>query len=80
MTKKKIMSKSNNLDKTVRSFSHEIKNPLHSASINLEVLRTRLSRSSVGESKELLKHADIVDRDLKKIQNIIETFLQNIGT
>jgi len=67
-----------NLEKAVRTLSHEIKNPLHSASINLEVLRTRLTRSSAEESKDLLKHVEIIDKDLRKLQKIIKDFLQTI--
>lgn len=70
---------SKNINTVISTFSHEIKNPLHSASINLEVLRTRLSRSTSSEVREMLKHADIIDKDLRNLQQIVENFLQDVG-
>jgi signal transduction histidine kinase len=70
---------SKKLNTTISAFSHEIKNPLHSAAINLEVLRTRLTKSTMREAKELLKHAEIIDKDLRSLQQIVEQFILDIG-
>ena len=67
-----------NINKHISTFSHDIKNPLHSAAINIEVIRTRLSRSAFSEAKELLKHAEIVDKEIRKLERTINAFLQKI--
>ena len=70
---------SKNINTAISNFSHEIKNPLHSAAINLEVLRARLAKSTMREAKELLKHAEIIDKDLRSLQQIVEKFILDIS-
>jgi len=67
------------INKTISAFSHAIKNPLHSATINLEVVRKRLTRSNLSDAKEILKHTNIIDKDLRKLQAIVDHFLKDIG-
>ena len=67
------------LDNAISTFTHEIKNPLHSAVLNLEVVHTRLARSSLKDAKDMLKHTQIIDKELRKLQLIVDNFLQDIG-
>jgi len=70
---------SKDLEKAINTFSHAIKNPLHSATINLEVVRTRMERSSLSDAKEMLKHTKIIDKDLRQLQAIVDNFLKDLG-
>ena len=66
------------MQKIISDFSHDIKNPLHSALINIEVLLTRLGRMNSKEVYELLKHAKIIENDLQKLEKVTEKYLASI--
>jgi two-component system, NtrC family, sensor histidine kinase HydH len=54
--------------------AHEIKNPLHAAVINLEVLRRRMSRLAGGE--DAVRVAEIVGTELDRVSRRVELLLR----
>lgn len=53
--------------------SHALKNDLHSITLNLEALRSRLTRSGSPDQQEaLLRHLDIALTDVRRLQARIE--------
>lgn len=62
------------LERLADALAHEIKNPLHSMVINLEVLRRRLSRGSDGS--DLLRYASVLDEELERVSRRVELLLR----
>jgi signal transduction histidine kinase len=58
------------LERLADALAHEIKNPLHSMVINLEVLKRRLSR--VQEGAEVLRYATVLGEELERVNRRIE--------
>lgn len=56
--------------------AHEIKNPLHSLVINLEVLRRRIARAPEGERAELMRSADVLGSELERVNRRVELLLR----
>jgi signal transduction histidine kinase len=62
------------LERLSDSLAHEIKNPLHSMVINLEVLRRRLER---GEgTRELTRYTEVLGEELERVSRRIELLLR----
>lgn len=64
------------VERLADDLAHEIKNPLHSMVINLEVLRRRLSRLNDGAGDDLLRYAGILDMELERINRRIDLLLR----
>ena len=62
------------LEKSIGVLSHKIKNPLHSAVINLDVLRVKLKRCTLDE--EIYTHLDIVNNEVLRLEKIILKYLE----
>jgi signal transduction histidine kinase len=62
------------LERLADALAHEIKNPLHSMVINLEVLKRRLSR--VQEGAEVLRYATVLGEELERVNRRIELLLR----
>jgi signal transduction histidine kinase len=62
------------LERLADALAHEIKNPLHSMVINLEVLKRRLSR--VAEGGEVLRYATVLGEELERVNRRIELLLR----
>lgn len=62
------------LSRVADDLAHEIKNPLHAAVINLEVLRRRMARLEGGE--EALRVADIIGAELDRVGRRVEMLLR----
>ena len=76
-----VAVRANKLDLVERladDLAHEIKNPLHSMVINLEVLKRRISRLSDEGSGDLLRYAGIINGELERVNGRIELLLQMI--
>jgi signal transduction histidine kinase len=56
--------------------AHEIKNPLHSMVINLEVLKRRISREGGSPPEELLRYAGVLASELERVNRRIELLLR----
>jgi signal transduction histidine kinase len=64
------------LERLADDLAHEIKNPLHSMVINLEVLKRRISRTTPEGASELLRYAEIISGELDRVNGRIEILLQ----
>jgi signal transduction histidine kinase len=76
-----IAVRANKLDLVERladDLAHEIKNPLHSMVINLEVLKRRISRVPEENSGELMRYAGILNGELQRVNHRVELLLQMI--
>jgi len=62
------------LERSIGILSHKIKNPLHSAVINLDVLRVKLKKCTTD--MEIYTHLDIVNNEVLRLQKIILTYLE----
>jgi signal transduction histidine kinase len=72
-SKKALQQQLERHERFLRILSHEIRNPLHALTINMDVLRTKIKK---GQSKDTtLKYSDIVDQELNHLQEIVEGFL-----
>ena len=63
------------LERLADSLAHEIKNPLHSMVINLEVLKRRLARAP-GEGGDVLRYATVLGEELERVSQRIELLLR----
>jgi two-component system sensor histidine kinase ChvG len=62
------------LERLADDLAHEIKNPLHSMVINLEVLKRRLSRA--GEGEDMLRYVGVLGGELDRVNHRIELLLR----
>lgn len=63
------------LERLADALAHEIKNPLHSMVINLEVLKRRLSRAPT-EGGDVLRYATVLGEELERVNRRIELLLR----
>lgn len=63
------------LERVADDLAHEIKNPLHSMVINLEVLRRRVGRIETQAAPELLRYVEILSGELERVNRRIELLL-----
>lgn len=62
------------LERLADDLAHEIKNPLHSMVINLEVLKRRLARA--GEGEDMLRYVGVLGGELDRVHQRIELLLR----
>lgn len=63
------------LERLADALAHEIKNPLHSMVINLEVLKRRLSRAP-AEGGDVLRYATVLGEELERVSQRVELLLR----
>jgi signal transduction histidine kinase len=71
--------RANKLDLVERfadDLAHEIKNPLHSMVINLEVLKRRITREGGSTPDELMRYAGVLGSELERVNRRIEILLR----
>jgi signal transduction histidine kinase len=76
-----LLIRSNKLDLLERmadDLAHEIKNPLHSMVINLEVLKRRISRAEASGSSDMLRYADVLARELERVSHRVDLLLRMV--
>jgi two-component system sensor histidine kinase HydH len=56
--------------------SHEIRNPLNAASLQLAVLKRRVSRLSVADQPPLLEPLRLVRDEIARLEHLLQDFLQ----
>lgn len=66
------------VERLTDDLAHEIKNPLHSLVINLEVLRRRISRSSAEEMEDLLRYVGILSSELDRVSGRVDLMLRMV--
>jgi signal transduction histidine kinase len=64
------------VERVADDLAHEIKNPLHSMVINLEVLRRRIARGGGENAEELLRYAGILSAELERVSRRTELLLR----
>jgi signal transduction histidine kinase len=64
------------LERLADDLAHEIKNPLHSMVINLEVLKRRLSRAAPAGGDDVLRYAGVLSEELDRVHRRIELLLR----
>ncbi|HNY22526.1 MAG TPA: ATP-binding protein [Treponemataceae bacterium] len=55
--------------------AHEIKNPLGSISIYVQLVRKTLAKGMAGEDGQIAKYLDIVDEEIERLNKIVVDFL-----
>jgi signal transduction histidine kinase len=66
------------LERMADDLAHEIKNPLHSMVINLEVLRRRIARAEAAGSTDMLRYADVLATELERVNQRVELLLRMV--
>lgn len=56
--------------------AHEIRNPLNSAHLQLNVARRRLSRNKNSESSNVIKAVELAETEMKRLASLVQDFLQ----
>jgi signal transduction histidine kinase len=64
------------LERLADALAHEIKNPLHSMVINLEVLKRRLARAPGDVGADVLRYATVLGEELERVNQRIELLLR----
>lgn len=63
------------LERLSDSLAHEIKNPLHSMVINLEVLKRRLGRTTT-DGADVLRYANVLGEELERVNRRVDLLLR----
>jgi signal transduction histidine kinase len=66
------------LERVADDLAHEIKNPLHSMVINLEVLKRRISRAGAPEATDMLRYADVLGSELERVSQRVDLLLRMV--
>jgi signal transduction histidine kinase len=66
------------VERLADDLAHEIKNPLHSMVINLEVLRRRLTRLGSEPGEELLRYAGVLSSELERVNRRVDLLLRMV--
>lgn len=66
------------IERLADDLAHEIKNPLHSMVINLEVLKRRVSRPGGSPPEELLRYVGVLTGELDRVNRRVELLLRLI--
>jgi PAS domain S-box-containing protein len=56
--------------------AHEIRNPLNSANLQLNVARRRLARGKASEGSHAIKAVDLAESEMKRLASLVQDFLQ----
>ncbi len=64
------------LERLADDLAHEIRNPLHSMVINLEVLKRRVSRWSAEEQTDALRYIGVLGTELDRVTRRIDLLLR----
>ena len=64
------------VERLADDLAHEIKNPLHSMVINLEVLRRRIARLADTDQGDLLRYAGVLGGELDRVTRRIDLLLR----
>ena len=64
------------VERLADDLAHEIKNPLHSMVINLEVLRRRITRLQEADQADLLRYAGVLGGELDRVTRRVDLLLR----
>ena len=65
------------LKNSIEIFAHKIKNPVHSAIINLDVLKMKLQKQKVDQ--KILKHVEIAVTEVERINRIVQSYFDYLN-
>ncbi len=57
---------------SIEILAHKIKNPVHAAMLNLDVVQVKLKKQKTD--KALLKHLEIVSQELQRLNHILQSY------
>jgi len=66
------------VERLADDLAHEIKNPLHSIVINLEVLRRRITRLEADRQEELLRYTTVLSSELDRVNRRVDLLLRMV--
>lgn len=66
------------VERLADDLAHEIKNPLHSIVINLEVLRRKISRLDNAPVDDLMKYADVLNAEVDRLSERVDLLLRMV--
>lgn len=64
------------VERLADDLAHEIKNPLHSMVINLEVLRRRIDRAGIDQDADLMRYIGVLSGELERVNQRIDLLLR----
>lgn len=65
------------LQESLELFAHKLKNPIHSAVINLDVLKVRLEK--LGCDEKIMQHLKIATTEVKRISEIVKKYFDYLN-
>ncbi len=71
-----LTARTTSLSNLGASLAHEIRNPLNSISLNVQLLRERILKLNVEEKDELTKSADVLLNEIERLNLIVKDFLE----
>jgi signal transduction histidine kinase len=66
------------VERLADDLAHEIKNPLHSMVINLEVLKRRVARSTADDASDLMRYVGVLASELDRVNRRVELLLRMV--
>jgi len=66
-------------EEVLRKLAHDIRGPVHSAKLNLEAARSLAARLGGKEGERLLKHLEIIQTELDKLQHTVTASGRELG-
>jgi len=66
------------LERVADDLAHEIKNPLHSMVINLEVLKRRITRAQPEQTGDMLRYANVLASELERVSHRVDLLLRMV--
>lgn len=64
------------LERLADNLAHEIKNPLHSMVINLEVLKRRIARCEGEDTADMLRYTGVLAEEIARVNRHVEFLLR----
>ena len=71
MTEKEVVE-------SLEIYIHKLRNPLHAAGINLDVLKSKLKKK-IPYEKDVFKHLEIVNSEVERLNTISEKFIKYLN-
>jgi signal transduction histidine kinase len=66
------------LERVADDLAHEIKNPLHSMVINLEILKRRIARAEVAGSDEMMRYVEVLGSEIDRVSQRLDLLLRMV--
>lgn len=55
-------------------FAHKLKNPVHAAVLNLDVLKVKLKKASMDD--QTMKHVEIVAKEIERVRDLVNAYFK----